>query len=232
VIVGRHGPVLCSPDGTVEEPAADLEGIAKCMRELARQWDEAGSQSSWRKQWDDLAQRLEDGSDPSQSTVRISQALGRMAGSPAAPASEQVRSKTGITAAAAAVALILAGIAFLPTKPENIATGPRIAVGGSVYAVGSEGDDVTLLDSPCDPDAPVVSLRPGTGEIWAFRSIDDGAVSEPVAVVPGATELRREQRTQGDQTCQVAVARGPAGASDIDTASLLAAINNDQSAAN
>jgi hypothetical protein len=94
-------------------------------------------------------------------------------------------------------------------------------VDGSTYAVGNQGDDVTHLETPCDPDAPVVSLRPSTGEVWAFRSATDGATSQPVAIVPGATELRSEHRTRGGRSCHVAVARGPAGASEIDTAALM-----------
>lgn len=222
VIIGSNGPALCSPDGTVTEPAVDLDGVARCMRELARQWDEAKSSSPWRPQWDDIAQRLEDGTDPSRSAVRTTHALQRIgASSPTVEtAPSGTRSSRGLAAAALIVVVAVAGVMLVPTNTPAI-SGPHIVVDGSVYAVGQDGDDVSHLENPCDPNAPVVTLRPSTGEVWAFRSVGDGATSEPVAVVPGATGLRREQRMRGEDPCDVAVARGPAGASVIDTAALL-----------
>jgi len=224
VIVGPGGPVLCSPDGTISEPQADLDGIARCMRELQRQWDDANTPSPWRSMWDDLAERLEDGTDPSSSAIRTAQALRRMGAltesSPPKPERLGTQIPKGVLAVAGAIIVAIVGIALVPASAPARATGPRIAVNGSIYAIGSEGDDVAHLERPCDPNAPVLSLRPSTGEIWAFRSISDGAVSEPIAVVPGATELRSEQRTRGDIDCHIAVARGPAGASEIDTAAL------------
>ena len=186
VIVGPNGPVLCSPDGTASMPATDLEGIARCMRELARQWDEAKTTAPWRSQWDGLAQRLEDATDPSQSAVRTMQALRRL-GAPTALPTPKTRGMSGqvpkgLAAAASAAALAIAGIALVPTGDQAAATGPHIQVDGSTYAVGDEGDDVAHLKAPCDPRAPVVALRPSTGEVWAFRSVDDGAASVPVAV--------------------------------------------------
>ncbi len=225
VIVGPDGPVLCSPDGTATTPAADLEGMARCMRELGRQWDEAGTTAPWRSTWDDLAQRLEDATDPSQSAVRTMRALRRMAALTALPTPKADRGPRhvprGLAAAASAVGLAIAGIALVPTNERAAPTGPEIHVDGSIYAVGDVGDDVAYLEEPCDQGAPVVALRPSTGEIWAFRSVEDGAGSVSLAVVPGATELRSEQRNRDDRDCDVAVARGPAGASEIDTASLI-----------
>lgn len=225
VIVGPDGPVLCSPDGTVSSKAADLAGLARCMRELSRQWDEAKSSAPWRSQWDELGKRLEDGTDPSQSAMRTSQALRRMAAS--TPETTQLVGRgspdlpRGLMIGAAVAVFAIGGITFLPDTPEAAATGPRFVVDGSTYAVGEDGDDVALLSSPCDPAAPVVTLRPSTGEVWAFRSISDGSASVPIAVVPGATELRSERRDRDDASCDVAVARGPAGASEIDTAFLI-----------
>ena len=225
VIVGPDGPVLCSPDGTITTPEVDLDGIARCMRELSRQWDETQAPCAWRSQWDDLAKRLEDAIDPSRSALRTTQALRRLATHAAstAPKLDRIGSRApkGVGAAAAAALLLIAGLALVPTNEEAAAAGPRIVVDDSTYAIGDEGDDVAHLETPCDPDAPVVSLRPSTGEIWAFRSIGDGAISEPVAIVPGATELRSEQRMRGERSCHIAVARGPAGASEIDTVALM-----------
>lgn len=222
VIVGANGPVLCSPDGTVTTPEVDLDGLARCMRELARQWDEARATSAWRTQWDALAQRLEDATDPARSAVRVTQALRRMTetATPRHTPPTARRATRGLAAAAAIVVLAVAGISLVPTSTPA-ADGPRIVVDGSTYALGRLGDDVAYLQSPCDPGAPVVTLRPSTGEVWAFRSIDDNVQSEPVAVVPGATELRTERRLQGANHCDVAVARGPAGATDIDTEALM-----------
>ncbi len=226
VIVGLDGPVLCSPDGTITTPEVDLDGIARCMRELNRQWDETNATCPWRTQWDDLAKRLEDATDPSRSAIRTTQALRRLAQapSPSAPKPDRRAPKAskGLGAAIAAVMVAVVGIAFVPNNQEATVAGPRFTVEGSTYAVGQVGDDVAHLRTPCDPHAPVVSLRPGTGEIWAFRSINDGATSEPIAVVPGATEIRSEQRSRGDHSCHIAVARGPAGASEIDTSALMA----------
>lgn len=233
VIVGANGPVLCSPDGTATIPEADLDGLARCMRELARQWDESKATAPWRTQWDALAQRLEDATDPSRSAVRTTQALRRMAtitGPLHSPPTDR-RATRGLIAAATVVVLAVAGITLAPTSTPA-ADGPHIVFDGSTYAVGSDGDDAVHLGSPCDPGAPVVTLRPSTGEVWAFRSIDDNVQSEPVAVVPGATELRIEQRPQGDNSCSVAVARGPAGATDIDTAALMSDLRTNDAPTN
>lgn len=224
ILIGRGGPVLCSPDGTITTPDVDLEGLARCMRELGRQWDETKATCPWRASWDDLARRLEEATDPSASAVRVTHALRRMSGaneSPATPTHARSHRPKGLVAAAGLAAIAIGGIALVPTNEGGGATGPRFVADGATYAIGNEGDDVAYLEQPCDEAAPVVSLRPATGEIWAFRVIDDGARSEPIAVVPGATEIRSEQRTQGERNCHVAVARGPAGATEVDTAALM-----------
>lgn len=230
VIIGPDGPALCSPDGTATTSDVDLAGIARCMQELARQWDEAEASSPWRSQWDALARRLDDATDPSASAVRTTQALRRMrtaAASRPTPAIEPDRRvPRGLALAAAAVLIAVAGMALVPDRSPGAATGPRIVVDDGVYAVGSKGDDVTHLESPCDPNAPVVVLRPSTGEVWAFSSIEDGARAAPLAIVPGATDLRSEQRA--DRPCDVAVARGPAGATNIDTAALMDTTPSDE----
>lgn len=230
VIIGSSGPALCSPDGTITAPEADLDGVARCMRELARQWNEAKASPPWQSQWDELAQQLEDATDPSRSAVRTTHALRRLVATAPrqdAPTNLGIRSSKGLAAAASIIALAVLGVMLVPANGPEVG-GPHIVVDGSTYAVGREGDDVSHLDTPCDPNAPVITLRPSTGEVWAFRSVDDGAVSEPVAVVPGATELRREQRMRGEDPCDIAVARGPAGASAIDTAALLSDATVDQ----
>jgi len=223
VIVGPDSPVLCSPDGTITAPEADLEGVARCMRELDRQWTESSAGCAWRSQWNDLAKRLEDGDDPSRSAIRTTQALRRMAAQANVPRTERTRRRPsrGLMVAACAILVAILSLALVPTNRPAAATGPRVVVDGATYAVGDKGDDVAHLEAPCDRGAPVVTLRPATGEVWAFDSINDGVTAQPIAVVPGATELRSEQRTRGDRTCHIAVARGPAGASEIDTAALM-----------
>lgn len=225
VIIGQTGPVLCSPDGTITDPDVDLEGVARCMRELGRQWDERGASSPWRAQWDALVQRLEDGTDPSRSAIRTTEALRRLQDKPGPsapdPQHQTRRASRGLVAAAFAVAIAIAGLALVPTNEPAMATGPHVVIEGSTYAIGDSGDDVAHLAAPCDAAAPVVMLRPSTGEVWAFSSVGDGEAGIAVAVVPGATDLRRERRA--DRECEVAVARGPAGSTEIDTATLAAA---------
>lgn len=221
IILGADGPVLCSPDGTITEAASDLAGLARCMRELGRQWDELERRAPWRDQWDRLALRLEEQTDPSSSATRTAQALRRMADTKAPPVDLRTRRlPSGVVLAAAGAVVAIAGLALAPADEPATATGPELEMEGSTYVVGREGDDVAYLPSPCDPAAPVVLLRPSSGEVWAFADIADGASSAPMAVVPGATELRRE--VADDRGCDVAVARGPAGATVIDTAGLTA----------
>lgn len=229
VIIGHEGPVLCSPDGTITDPNVDLDGVARCMRELGRQWDEVDARTPWRTQWDTLSQRLEDGTDPSLSAMRTAQALRRFPTKPAPSAPDPHRRPhrvpRGFAAAACAVVVAISGLALAPDDQPARATGPHILIDGSTYAIGQSGDDVAHLATPCDKDAPVVVLRPSTGEVWAFSSVGDGEAAVAMAVVPGATELRRERRA--NRKCDVAVARGPAGSTEIDTATLaIAAVSH------
>lgn len=219
IILGPDGPVLCSPSGAIEEPQSDLAGIARCMRELGRQWDEQGQRTPWRDQWDGLALRLGEGTDPSTSATRTAHALRRMAAARTAIVDvESRRIPTGVALAAVGVLVAIAGLAFAPTGRPTAATGPLVEIDGSTYAVGTEGDDVAHLPDSCDPAVGVIVLRPTTGELWAFNEVGDGASSLPIAIVPGAKELRRE--VVDERSCDIAVARGPAGATVIDTVAL------------
>jgi tRNA A-37 threonylcarbamoyl transferase component Bud32 len=222
IILGANDTWLCSPDGNADDASLDLDSIARCMRELARQWDASGTRAAWRDQWDDIAGRLERADDPSRSATRTVQALRRLlspdADQPAGQVGEQLNWRSmfrsrGIAAVATAVVAAFAGLALISNESPAEPGGPRITVDGATYAVGSEGNDVALLDSPCDPSAPVLVLDRDSATVWAFSSVGDGVRASPVAVVPGATDLRSE-RIEG--RCDVAVARGPAGVVVID----------------
>lgn len=225
IIVGSAGPVLCSPDGTIDDPTADVDGMARCMNELSKQWDASGATVAWRQRWDQLATRLADATDPSRSATRAGQALRSVLpdGSPEEPTSapSPSRRQRGLIAAGVLVTITVSGLVFVADpNAASSSTGPRIIIDGSTYSVGQQGDDVAHLHEPCDPKAPVVLLRPSTGEIFAFDVIGDQAEATAIATTPGAAELRVE--TSPELGCEIAVARGPAGATPIDTRALTA----------
>jgi hypothetical protein len=123
----------------------------------------------------------------------------------------------GLLSVGIAVAVAFSGLALTSTTSPAEDRGPHITVDGSTYAVGSAGDDVALLQAPCDPQARVLLLDRDTATVWAFGAVAPDAHAVPIAIVPGATDLRAERVGDGDDTCDVAVARGPAGAVVIDT---------------
>ena len=225
IVLGSDRTWLCSPDGHADDPSHDLDALARIMQELAHQWDESGTRTAWRDQWNEIADRLEHGEDPSRSANRTLQALGRLA-----PTDDDIATPTvdrtidwraplryrGLVTVITAVVLAFGGLALVSNTPTTEPGGPRITIDGATYAVGSDGDDVAVLDAPCDPSARVLLLTRRTATVWAFDSVGDGIEAVPVAVVPGATDLRAERIGDRDNRCDVAVARGPAGAVVID----------------
>ncbi len=225
IILGADRAWLCSPDGNASDASLDLDGLARCMRELSRQWDTSGTRVEWRDKWDHIADRLERAEDSSRSATRTLHALQRLPSAgderAAGPTGRDLPWRSiiharGILAVTAAVVASFAGLVFISNESPSEAAGLHITVDGATYAVGSDGDDVVLLDTPCDPDTPVLVLDRETATVWAFSSIGDGARPSPVAVVPGATDVRSERIDGVDGRCDVAVARGPAGAVVID----------------
>lgn len=228
IVLGPDRTWLCSPDGHAEHPSADLDGLARIMHELANQWDESGARIMWRDQWNEIADRLERAEDPSRSANRTLQALDRLAtiaNEPmAGPAGRTIDWRApfrarGVLAVAATVVAAFSGLALTSNTSTATPGGPHITVDGATYVVGSDGDDVAVLDAPCDPSARVLLLDRHTATVWAFASVGHGAQAEPIAVVPGATDLRTERIDDGEHRCDVAVARGPAGAVVIDAES-------------
>jgi hypothetical protein len=228
VIIGAERVWLCSPDGSCEDPGEDLDGLARCMGDLQHQWEISGLEIPFGTQWADLAERLADTTDPSRSATRVLHSLRRLeprrdqgTADGRSPRSrtilELLRRRTGVLALSLAIAI---AIGALPLVTEGSgppsATGPRVEVDGVIYAVGVEGDDVALLDNPCDPSTPIIALEAATQTVWAFDRIADGAIPRPIAVIPGATDVRAEW-IDTDPPCTVAVARGPAGTSIIET---------------
>lgn len=220
VIVGGDRIWLCSPDGRADDPGDDLVGLARCMTELEDQWHEAGEAPVFLGSWRELAARLVDDADPARSATRARSVLQRFAvvqdDTDHNDGARRGLRHPGLGLAALAVGCSIGGLALLSDETPAFATdAPRIESNGSVYAVGSAGDDVVLLETACDASPPVVLLDTATDIVWAFDEITDGASARPVAVVPGATDLRSEWvEAEG---CSIAVARGPAGVSVIRT---------------
>lgn len=214
VIIAGDRIWLCSPDGRADDPGDDLEGLARCMTELEHQWNTAGRTPEFGGGWHELASRLADGADPARSAQRARSALQRFAADTTVDPDVEVRSRhdlirPGLAFAAVAVVCAIGGLALLPGDPSSTPDGPRIEVGGAAYAVGSAGHDVAVLTPPCETSAPVVLLDAATDTVWVFDEIADGASARPVAVVPGATDVRSEWVAADG--CAIAVARGPAG---------------------
>ncbi len=221
VIVGGDRIWLCSPDGRADDPADDLVGLARCMTELEHQWNEAGETPAFLGSWRELAARLADDADPARSASRARSVLQRfvvLGGDTDQSAGPRRGLRhPGLGLAALAVGCSIGGLALLSDEtPASATDGPRIESDGAIFAVGSAGDDVVLLVPACDTSTPVVLLDTATDTVWAFDEITDGASARPVAVVPGATDLRSEW-DEGER-CYRAVARGPAGVSVIRTA--------------
>lgn len=228
IIVGAHGPVLCSPDGRITDAEVDLRALARCMRELRETWRRRDEQVDFGPAWDLLADRLEAGDDATLSALRASHFLDRML----APTSEtdnadrsgRVRSALGPLPAitgAALVSLALIGGLFVVNGSEPTTEAISVEIDGSIYAVGSRGDQAVVLDQPCDPQSPVLVLDSASRVVWRYRTVADGARAEAVAIVPGATGLDIETQLRTGRgsgpPCQVAVATGPAGRSVLDT---------------
>lgn len=225
IVLGSDRTWLCSPDGHAANPSHDLDALARIMQELAHQWDESGNRTPWRDQWNEIADRLERGEDPSRSAKRALQALGRLAltedDTTTRTANRTIDWRAplrfrGLLTLTAAVVLAFGGLALVSNSSTTEPGGPRITIDGATYAVGSHGDDVAVLDTPCDPRARVLVLTRSSATVWAFDSVGDGMRAVPVAVVPGATDIRAERIGEADNRCDVAVARGPAGAVVVD----------------
>lgn len=228
VIIGADRVWLCSPDGSCDDPDEDVDGLARCMRDLQQQWEIGGQEVPFGSQWADLAERLADTTDPSRSATRALHSLRRLEprGDPGSADGSSARSttildllrrRTGVLALSFAIAIAVGALPLVTEgSGRSSATGPRVEVDGVIYAIGVAGDDVALLDNPCDPSTPIIVLEADTQTVWAFDRIADGAAARPIAVIPGATDVRAEW-IDTDPPCTVAVARGPAGTSLIET---------------
>ena len=230
VILGAERVWLCSPDGTVDDPTSDIEGLARCMHDVRRQWEEAGRRPPDAAEWTAVAERFADNTDPSRSAPRALAALRSLATIESAetgpPASRRLRSFLSLPSRRGVVALTvftvgaIGGLFVVAAEPTpGDSGGPRFEVDGAVYTVGSSGDDVAVLEQPCEPAYPVYVLEESSGTVWAFDRIADGAQPVPVVVVPGATDIRAHWRND-TEPCSVALASGPAGATVIDPGSV------------
>ncbi len=231
VIIGRERIWLCSPDGRAEDPTSDLEGLARCMAELAHQWAESDRTPDFIDDWNETATRLTDHADPGRSATRARAALRRCRMPIAAEAADDgtaalgrgparvvgfLTGRPGLALAALAAITATGGLALVTDgAPAATGDGPQVEIDGATYRVGSSSSDVAVLAPACDASAPVVVLDTATDTIWAFDTIADGATARAVAVVPGATDVRSEW--VASDGCAVAVASGPAGASVIRT---------------
>lgn len=236
VIIGSDRLWLCSPTGTATDPRDDLDGLARCMRDVERQWGDRRrrspfSSSTFTDGWHDLANRIADGDDPSMSATRAvaglrqladgEDHLGRVEDGSASGVVARVLGRLdrgrGVAALGLFLCLAVGGLVVLSGATSEQVDGPRIEVDGVRYAVGRQGDDVVLLEQPCDPRSSVFVLEADDDTVWAFDRVGDGERARAVAVVPGATDLRAEW-FGGDESCARLVASGPAGSTIIDPA--------------
>jgi hypothetical protein len=229
IIIGSDGPVLCSPDGRIADAEVDLRALARCMRELRETWRRRDERVDFGPAWDLLADRLEAGDDATLSALRASHFLDRMLASTSetdnVDRSGRVRSALGplpaVTGAALLSLALIGGLFAIDRSEPTTTEAISVEIDGSLYAVGSRGDQAVVLDHPCDPQSPVLVLDSASRIVWRYRTVADGARAEAVAIVPGATALDVETQLRPDRgsdaPCQVAVATGPAGRSVLDT---------------
>ena len=216
IILSGTDPVstaLCSPRGGCNEPAADLDALAACIRLLLERWDAQDVKVSSREVWEDLEQRLRQHNGPFGAT-RAAGILARLAerkpqSSLTKPAGSRPRHKfLGAGVATTFVCLCLAGL--LALRPQQEADGPmaELVVGTSRFATGTNGDLALALGAPC-LDGPVAALLDSeSATVWGFYASVDGEAGTALATVHGATAI---ETRQGDD-CDELWATGPAGA--------------------
>ncbi len=220
IILGSERPVLCSPDGNIDDPRADLQGLAWCVRDLGRKWGPSKHDGEPPEPWATLATRL--ASDPSMSARRAAQQFRRLASpEPAAPTQEDKGSWRGLLTVASIVAIAIGGLLLVPRpEPSEAADGARVTIDGQYFEVGQAGDEVVVLDHPCDAEGRVLVLSGST--VWRYGSVGNGVEAEVYATIPGATslsvvEIMVAEDRDPDRPCEAAQAVGPAGASLLET---------------
>ncbi len=221
IVIGSHGPVLCSPHGLVSEAEADLTALGRCMTDLQQQWADRDSSQPAADAWSDLAAKLGSG-DQSLSAQRAARQL-RALSEPepqVTVAAGPPRSFRGLALAAIVVLLGFGGVAVVGSTSADADDGVQVLINNKLYEVGREGSSAVALATPCDPGSPVLVLDPESSIVWRFPEVGDSVEAVAFATVPGATDLRVRlvaSPNQPDQTCEVAVATGPAGATVLET---------------
>ncbi len=232
VIVGTDGDVrVCSPSGVATDPVADMRDLGRIVVDLLQRWDDDGVDIANRAEWERIVERLT-AADEHTSPHRIARWFAPLAVEPTTGPDRQPSeprspvSRPGAGVAVLAVFLLVVATARWTTQrsttaPEAAATnepsdlaGSIIEVDGRTYRFDRAG--AAAAGTPTGCPAPRAAYLDEDDTVWLVGATErdglNGAVAEPLARVPGATELTFE--ANGDSACTL-WATGPAGRTAI-----------------
>lgn len=213
IVSGPGQTKLCSPDGTIDDPTEDVSALGQIVSELLRAWAEEGLAVPHKSEWQGISDRLSTANSTysARRAQRVFERLGVVGQSPdgLAPRPERAAPRVA-TLAVGAVVLFGALLGAITTwswsgRPAAPHGSNELVIGGTLYGVGSPGQVVVAVPSPC-PGQPVAVLLDTDQIVWFFQWAGDGVLGEPTAKVPGATSL-----TTGSDGCGQVWATGPAG---------------------
>lgn len=220
-VVTRSDVVLCSPDGTTTDISADLHAIGAMIERLLERWDETGTPVSNRADWKRIRDLLEkpDGGATAQRLARWLAPLVISAPPKSKrtehtdqtddnPWSHRLPNGRGLAVLACFVACVVGVTVMNPLEQVPDPSTPRteISVGEELFHVDGQLRAAAGAPIGCPPEAAVID---DTSTVWRFLPTNtaeatlDGTAGDPIAVVPGATELSYE-------ACEL-WAIGPAG---------------------
>ncbi len=227
LVVSEHHITLCSPSGTGSDKAEDLAALGRCVTTLLERWANTKTSVPHPQDWERLAQHL---TEPREgySARRAARELARLSGhiegtrlSGDRAASNLSRDDgglkhpNGLLIGSMVAFVAMSGLWFFRPEPTPSGLdGPQIQLGTDLYRIeGEPSDQASALGASCAdpadevPGQAAVFLDTSSGTVWHFASPTSPA--EPLAVVPGATDLQ-------PSGCESILIEGPAGQVEID----------------